>query len=84
MYAPGTLILSTWLGGGLAFASGTSQASPHVAGIVALLKQRLGDLPSPTVRDKLFARAAYGKIADNDFQFYQYGTPNVLLQKGGL
>jgi len=35
--APGSTILSTYLGGGYAYLSGSSMSSPHVSGIAALL-----------------------------------------------
>jgi hypothetical protein len=44
--APGVDILSTTLGGGYGLNSGTSMASPHVAGVVALLA---GHAPKATV-----------------------------------
>ncbi len=39
VFAPGALITSTLLGGGIGQNAGTSQASPHVAGTVALLQE---------------------------------------------
>ncbi|MEC2158270.1 S8 family serine peptidase [Virgibacillus halodenitrificans] len=41
--APGTNIISTYLNGNYGIASGTSQASPHITGMLALLQQKLPD-----------------------------------------
>jgi subtilisin family serine protease len=79
LYAPGSNITSTWTGGSTNTISGTSMASPHVAGVGALYKATYGDAAWSTIRDWLTANATSGKITGN-----VSGTPNLLLYKAGL
>ena len=51
LLAPGVAITSTARGGGMVTLSGTSMAAPHVAGLIALMKQRAGRaFPSDSIQ----------------------------------
>jgi Subtilase family/Purple acid Phosphatase, N-terminal domain len=52
--APGVSILSSLPGNQYGFASGTSMATPHVAGAAALLLSTMPNALYPTVRDRIF------------------------------
>lgn len=78
-YAPGSAIVSDFLAGTTASLSGTSMASPHVAGVAALYKAVNGDQPSATVSNWITTNATSGVITGNPA-----GTPNRLLFKATL
>jgi subtilisin family serine protease len=78
-YAPGVAIKSAWWTGGTNTISGTSMATPHVAGVGALYKSTAGEASSATVSNWINANATTSVIRSN-----RTGTPNRLLFKGGL
>ncbi len=55
--APGVFVYSTFLGGDYAFLSGTSMATPHVVGAVAMLMGRRPELSWQSVRDHIVRTA---------------------------
>jgi len=81
LYAPGASITSAWIGGTSATRtiSGTSMASPHVAGVAALYKATFGNASSSTIRTWLINNATTGVITGNPS-----GTANRLLYKSTL
>lgn len=78
IFAPGKDITSAWIGSNSASKtiSGTSMASPHVAGAVALLLEQDGKLSPADIEKRLLQASASGKIADRK------GSPNKLLYIG--
>ncbi|MFE7749676.1 S8 family peptidase [Streptomyces sp. NPDC057428] len=79
MYAPGVNIVSAKLGGGSTALSGTSMASPHVAGVAALYKERNPDATPQEVADRLAADATPDVLTG-----LGSGSPDRLLYTGGL
>jgi subtilisin family serine protease len=81
LYAPGSSITSAWHTSNSATntISGTSMASPHVAGVAALYKATFGDASSSTIRTWLINNATTGVITGNPS-----GTANRLLYKSSL
>ncbi|HEX5869214.1 MAG TPA: S8 family serine peptidase [Longimicrobium sp.] len=78
-YAPGGSITSTWIGGGTNTISGSSMASPHVAGVAVLYKATFGNAATATIDTWIKTNATAGVITGNPA-----GTPNRLLYKAAL
>jgi len=74
MHAPGTSITSTWLGTGTATLSGTAMAAAHAAGVAAMFKQAVNDVPSSVVSAFLLGVATQGVLTGVHPQ-----SPNLLL-----
>lgn len=76
IFAPGSGILSAWYTSNTATAtlSGTSMASPHVAGVAALYKQANPSASSTTIRNAIVNNATTGVVSNAGT-----GSPNRLL-----
>ncbi|MEV0957649.1 S8 family peptidase [Streptomyces sp. NPDC049951] len=79
LYAPGVDIVSAKLGGGSTTLSGTSMASPHVAGAAALYKEQHPDASPQDVADALATEATPDVLTG-----LGAGSPDRLLRTGGL
>lgn len=73
--APGVAVNSTIPGGGYAPKSGTSMATPHVAGAAALVKQRFPGISPASVRLRLMGTASDLGVGGYD-QVYGAGLIN--------
>ncbi|MGH3737143.1 MAG: S8 family serine peptidase [Micromonosporaceae bacterium] len=78
-YAPGVDITSAWLDGGENTISGTSMASPHMAGVAALYKSANGDVSSDELITWLTENASKDVI-----QNAPEGTPPHLVFTAGM
>jgi len=80
LFAPGEDIYSAWSGGEslYKYMSGTSMATPHVAGVAAILLAKHAELPAlerrATAQTELLSLTNTGVISDT------MGSPNRLLQ----
>lgn len=84
IYAPGSSVTSDWLSNTTRTLDGTSMASAHVAGVAALLKDRLngydwGDPGQAWVDTWIKSRSSTDVIRANPA-----GTPNLMLFKSTL
>ncbi len=79
LFAPGRGITSAWIGGAKRTntISGTSMATPHVAGVAALILAQNPGHTAAQVRDAMVANATTGVIPDPGA-----GSPNALLYVG--
>lgn len=75
--APGVSILSTWNNGGTNTISGTSMATPHVAGLAAYILAFEGKIAPAALASRLQALALKNKIKGT-----LNGTPNYLAFNG--
>ena len=76
LVAPGVAVVSTNLGGGTGAGSGTSFATPHISGAIAVLLQRFPGLTAAQVVDLLFTSATDLGAAGTD-AIYGRGLLNL-------
>ncbi|MFI6704277.1 S8 family peptidase [Streptomyces sp. NPDC050509] len=79
LYAPGVDIISAKLGGGYKSLNGTSMASPHVAGVSALLKEKYPTASLAAISNWLVQESDKDLVTSSGA-----GSPNRLLHTNGL
>lgn len=79
--APGNNIISTYLDGYYGMLSGTSQATPHVAAMLALLKQKNPDMSSYELRTEL-QKYVEDLGEEGRDSLYGYGLVNFSVFQG--
>lgn len=77
IFAPGQAILSTWIGSSTNSISGTSMASPHIAGLAAYLSALEGTRAPQALCNRIIQLATTGVITG-----LPSGTPNRLAFNG--
>ncbi|MDO8632366.1 MAG: S8 family serine peptidase, partial [Phycisphaerales bacterium] len=74
--APGEFIRSTWTNGGYEYKSGTSMATPHVAGLAALVMSYVPELTNDQIAEIIMSTAEDRGPAGWDYR-YGFGRINA-------
>ncbi len=80
--APGSCVLSTTLGGGTGEKTGTSMATPHVTGAIALFKSANPGASIASIRNWLFTIAASSQSSGRGFKGDPDSTHEPVLWLG--
>lgn len=80
VFAPGSGITAAWIGSKTAIRtiSGTSMASPHVCGVMALIRAQEDEMSPFELKKKLLEIATPDHVASPG-----YNSPNLILYNGG-